>query len=178
MTAAVHPIRPEDERWQLRPEDIRRVVGEELISQRLLAPRDEPRLPPVDEEAERALIALAECGCAVEAPPELWGRSLHKLVFLAIGEAFRLGLDPTPQIITQVLMDDGFTASIRPWVEDLLFTPVTMTAGEALRRMERVARRREMLTQVETLDVLLRCPGSDSAATLEAIRELGRLAHG
>ena len=77
-------------------------------------------MPPVDDDAERCVLAMAREGHIVDIPEDEWGSGIHQLVYVIMREAWRRGIEPTTDIVVMALRDDGYTESIRTLVVEAL----------------------------------------------------------
>jgi len=171
MTASVHELRSPDAKRQRLLEDIRQVVGSEIMTAQLIGPRDAPPMPPVDLDAERCVLAMVREGHLVDIPADEWGSGLHQLVYVAMRCAWQRGMEPTTDTVMMILKDSGYTESVRPWVVDALDgTPYRSTPRELAARLHRAAQARRLIEVLTHAIAVLRCPTWDRADVFRDLR--------
>ena len=115
----------------------------------------------------------------VDIPPDEWGSGLRCLVYIAMREAWRRGIEPTTDTVMMILREDGYTDRVRTWVVEALDgTPYRSTPNELRSRIHRAAQARRLIEVLEHTIAVLRCPTWDKADVLRDLREAWRVLRG
>jgi len=158
--------------------EIRQTIAQELRTLGFLdIPAD--RLPPlpIDDETERQAIALIREGVDIEVDDVVFGRTMHRLVFIAMRACREHDAEPTIERVLALISCDGWDAEhVRESVTELLDeVPIRSTPTGARLRLEHVHRCRECARLANKLSYLYRDPSAwDTASdTLQALIRLG-----